>query len=113
MKKVILSLMLVLLSISCGVQKQVSDTQSDSVMMLLIDDTFNRHQIDSLCLADGLSANINEWIALSFIDDETQSMVYEFVYIKEIKEDEITYRIIVIDEEHFKINKRLTNNYPL
>lgn len=113
MKKVILFLAFLLFSISCGTQKHVAETQSESVMILLIDDVFNRHQIDSLCVADGLSVNVNEWIALSFLDDETQDMIYEYVYIKEMKEDEIMYRIIVVDEENFKINKRLTNNYPL
>lgn len=105
--------MFVLLSISCGTQKRITETQTDSVMVLLIDDIFNRQQVDSLCMADGLSANINEWIALSFIDDESKDTVHEFIYIKEVNEDEITYRIIVVDEEHFKINKRFTNNYPL
>ena len=98
-----------LLIISCGVKKKASETQPTAKMIVLIDTTFTKHQLDSLCIADTLSMNLDKWNSIWFLDYETNVVVYEYSYIKNINEDILMYRVIQ-DGENYKIIKRLTDN---
>jgi hypothetical protein len=108
MKKILFYSLLALLFYSCGTQKKITNNP-DSRMILLINDTFTKHQLDSLCVADTISSDLNTWIIGTFVDYETNTPVKEYSYIKIMKEDEILYRVI---EEgiDYKITKRLTDN---
>ena len=98
-----------LLIISCGVKKKASETLPTTKMIVLIDTTFTKHQLDSLCIADTLSTNFEKWNTIWFLDHETNTPIYEYSYIKNINEDIIMYRVIQ-DGDNYKIIKRLTDN---
>lgn len=111
MKRFIIILLSVslLLFTSCGPGKRTVDTEKSTSMKMLIDTTFTMHQFDSLCVADTISPDYKNWLVMAFLDYETNNVIYEYIYIKHINEDEIMYRLIVDDKE-YKIIKRLTDN---
>ena len=109
MKKVFILFIMFMVLFSCGVKKKATETTPPSKMILLIDTTFTRHQLDSLCIADTLSMNFEKWNTIWFLDYETNVVVYEYSYIKNINEDILMYRVIQ-DGENYKIIKRLTDN---
>lgn len=66
----------------------------------------NSRQLDSLCGADGLSRNLNDWIVTTYIDYETRDTVYRYTFIKKIsKKEELTY-ILTPRDTLYKVIKR-------
>lgn len=109
MKKIIVFLFLVFFCYSCGTTKKVVEPEKPTKMLNLIDTIFSRQQLDSLCVADTISLDLDTWMKITFVDYESNSAIIEYSYIKTIHEDEILYRVIK-DGENFKIIKRLTDN---
>lgn len=107
MKNFIAILITVLLCFSCGLSKKSQQTINQPKMLLLIDANFNKHQFDSLCVADTLPNDLEKWLRWQFIDYEKNTMINEYVYIKHINEDEVMYRLII--DNDYNIMKRLTD----
>lgn len=105
-----ISLIVILFStMSCGTNKKIVTNNLHATMKIMIDESFNRQQFDSLCVADTINPDYTKWLVMPFVDYETNETVHEYVYIKKINEDEIMYRLI-IENCDYKIIKRITDN---
>ena len=109
MKRILYIITVLFIIFSCGISRKNNIKESTSRMILLIDTTFTRHQLDSLCFADTISNELNTWEKVMFIDYETNEKIIEYLFIKQLNEDEVMYRVI-IEKESYKIIKRLTDN---
>jgi hypothetical protein len=108
MKKMLSFLLVLTLLCGCGVKKKTMET-TPTRMLILIDTTFTKAQLDSLCISDTLSMDLQNWNNVVFVDYETNQAIYEYLYIKNINEDVMMYRVIKEGDE-YKIIKRLTDN---
>lgn len=115
MKKMFTRLLLtffVVLGISaCGpsscTQNGEGSGQDTEVVMKAYSAVFTRAQIDSLCSADGLSNNFDDWMTTTFVDYESSERVTKFVWVNSISDDEeITY-IVVPKDTLYNFTKRV------
>lgn len=66
----------------------------------------NSRQLDSVCVADGLSLNLDEWISTTYQDYETNEQIKRYAYIKVLGEnEEMTYILTPVDTL-YKLTKR-------
>ena len=104
MKKLILFITAVLLFIGCGVSNKSVVNQSMYGYVKNID----CRQLDSICVVDDLSNNIEEWFKMEFVDYETRNVVTEFLYIKDVSETyDAMYILVKNGECKYKITKRI------
>ena len=85
MKKVILVVICMLLSITCGTyKKSVSwkDIGTDGDMYEIIDDTIGIREFEEICLKDTLVADLENWVKFNYYDGE-QNVVEQWFYIKD------------------------------
>lgn len=67
----------------------------------------NNRQLDSICVVDGISRDLDKWILTSYYDYETHNRVDRYVFIKLISEtDELTY-ILTPKDTLYRITKRI------
>lgn len=61
-------------------------------------DTINARQLDSVCVVDGLSTDLEKWLKMGFYDYETRKVVDRYAFIKTMAEnEEMTYILTPID----------------
>ena len=65
-------------------------------------------QFDSICKADKISKDLTKWHSLSSRDGDTNEVFTEYLYITYRGNQEIVYRLIKVDNSHYKITKRIT-----
>lgn len=84
-----------------------------SVYGLSMKNAFEREftliQFDSICKADNISKDLTKWHSLSSKDGETNEIFTQYLYITYKGNQEIVYRLIKIDNSHYKITKRITS----
>ena len=78
--------------------KSAETNRSTEVIMKAYAAMINARQLDSLCSADNLSRDLNEWMHATFYDYETNTKITKYVWINSISEDiETTYIIVPVD----------------
>ena len=68
---------------------------------------FSVVQFDSICDADHISNNLKTWHVLYFKDGDNGEVVAEYMYIKYSGNTEYIYRLIKVDNDTYKITKRI------
>ena len=68
---------------------------------------YNARQLDSMCVVDGLSTNLNDWLISTYYDYETNERVDRYAYIKVISEDEELSYILTPRDTLYKVTKRI------
>lgn len=68
---------------------------------------FSLVQFDSICKADKIYNDLKKWHLLSSKDGETGEIINEYMYIKYSNNIEYVYRLIKIDNNTYKITKRI------
>lgn len=108
---------------SCERKSTVSTITQDSVLVIQDDSSsfvfgqsgmknqfernFTRQQFDSICRADKISNNLNEWYIFSSRDAETKEPLAEYMFIKDLGLNECIYRLIKNDDGTYHITKRV------
>jgi len=64
-------------------------------------------QLDSICLADALSQDFNDWLNGYFIDFETKDTVFKHTFIKTIEGKQEVIYIVTEWRDSLAINKRV------
>ena len=67
---------------------------------------YNARQIDSMCVADALPRDLNEWLSKSFNDYETNEYVVRHMYIKELNNNREMIYLITERGEMYVVSKR-------
>lgn len=65
------------------------------------------HQLDSICLADTLSINLNDWLGSRYVEYGTIDTVYKYTFIKHMGTDQETIYVISEYRDSLSINKRI------
>lgn len=99
---------------SCGLFKKVTkptDTTLGTPAMYGQTFMYNSRQVDSMCLADAISPDLeNNWLSTQFVDDETNAVIKRYVFIKIMNDDEeMTYILTPVDTL-YKVTKRYVIN---
>lgn len=63
-------------------------------------------QVDSMCVADYLPRNFDEWLKRSYTDYETNQTVARYLYIKELNNNNEMIYIITPKGEIYVVSKR-------
>lgn len=109
MKRTIYIFFIVLISLfACNTVKQPYVTEYDNIMFNTYESYYNQSQLDSICTVDGLEYDLDEWIQVYLRDDETKEVIFQYLYIKKLGENEIIYRVEKINGNLYKITKRVT-----
>lgn len=67
----------------------------------------NARQLDSICTVDGLSPDLDDWMAMSYYDYETGEKIDRYAYIKALNDEyELSY-ILTPQDTLFTIMKRI------
>lgn len=98
--------------LSCSSSKNThSETQPQEtyeIMFNVFEGYYSKCQLDSICIADTLDMDLNNWIVVPLKDYETKKNVSQYVYIKSLGKHETIYRVYKIDDNSYKITKRIT-----
>lgn len=99
---------LVLMVCACTTTKLPYTQEYDNIMLNEYEGYYTPYQLDSICVADTLEPNLNNWHIIGLRDDETKENVSQYLYIKTLGEKESIYRVQKIDDNTYKITKRVT-----
>jgi hypothetical protein len=78
-------------------------------MRILYDKDFTYAQFDSICVADAIPMNLEQWKAYTSRDYETNNIITEYMFIKALEANgEVIYRLMIVDEDTYNIYKRIT-----
>lgn len=69
---------------------------------------YTRPQLDSMCVADTLPLNLNEWLWRSYTDNETHRKIYRYMYIKQLTENGELIYLVTPRGEMYIVMKRFT-----
>lgn len=107
MKKLLLIILCVVFSCSPKITQSPSPWDS-AVIIELYNQMFSKEQFDSICIADTLSTNFNDWGKIQFINDETEALETEYTFIKGLFENEIIYRAETTNKiDSIRVTKRI------
>ena len=109
--KLIFVLILMLFPISCKNTQQliINEDQPYGMSMLnSFERVFTSVQFDSICIADRLNKNLAKWHQFATRDGETNEVFVEYMYIKQLGQNEIIYRLLKTRDGKYKITKRIT-----
>lgn len=105
MKK-IFCFIFVLVLIACTPKIIVTDNIFDGeTMMNTMNGMYSVEQFDSMCVADTLSMDLNEWQFLGVKDYETNDKVYLYSTFKK----NVVYKVEKSNNDSVKIMKRTVN----
>lgn len=102
----------------CSTHKTITDNTNnieivDSVsygysMYNAFEREFTVLQFDSICKADKLINDLSKWHNLSVQDEDTKESFVEYLYIKSLGNNECIYRLVKVNNNVYKITKRIT-----
>lgn len=67
---------------------------------------YNARQVDSMCVADALPRDLNEWLRKSYNDYETSQYVVRYMYIKELNNNRELIYIVTERGDIYAVSKR-------
>ena len=68
--------------------------------------TINDRQLDSVCFADKLSYDLNDWIKSTYLDYETNKIINKYIFIKTLNEKEEMVYILMPVDTLYELTKR-------
>ena len=80
----------------------------DNEMFNFFEGYYTYQQFDSICVADTLDKDLENWHMLPLRDYESKDNVSQYIYIKSLGENESIYRLQIINDSTYKITKRIT-----
>ena len=111
--KLIMAVSVVFWMSSCGpsscTQGEGNEGGDTEIVMKAVTDTLTRAQLDSLCAADELSNDLNDWMTTTFVDYESNMRVTKHVWVNAVSEDEEVTYIIVPTDTLYDFTKRTIN----
>lgn len=101
---------IIFLLMGCGTVKETTSQEwaeigLDGYMVKTFDRELTPIQLDSLCVADTLSRNLNEWIRMPFYNVETQKQVIQYLYIK-ASDNETLYTVQEMSNNIYYVTRR-------
>ena len=99
--KIVIFLALITTASKCG------GGEDNSLIMRGFERTMTVVQIDSLCRADTLALDLEDWICAEFVDYETGNVVKKYSYIKELTDTTEIMYIITQKDSTYKVLKRI------
>lgn len=91
----------------CRKNQNLSYGANGKHMISVYDMGITTKQLDSICVADALSQNFNDWINGYFIDFETRDTVFKHTFIKTNNPDEEVIYIVTEWRDSLAIVKRI------
>lgn len=105
------TLIALLILVACGNTAKTQKTDwyytAGSRMVSVYDMPVTTFQLDSICMADTLSNNLQNWHRAMYIDFETRDTLYKYTFIKKYSETEEAIYIINEYRDSLSINKRI------
>jgi hypothetical protein len=106
MRKLLLIILLVLCTFSCGPSKRVKENEpTNFYMKTLVECMYSYSQLDSLCVVDNISSQIPDWNKTMFINGETGEVIEQYLYIVSKKDTTIIYSAIPNKDSVFVIKR--------
>lgn len=101
---------IIFLLMGCGTVKETTSQEwaeigLDGYMVKTFDRELTPIQLDSLCVADTLSRNLNEWIRMPFYNVETRKQVIQYLYIK-ASDNETLYTVQEMPNNVYYVTRR-------
>lgn len=93
---------------SCGILCSIP--KEDFRTKTLIDKEFIQRQLDSLCVADTLSCDFNDWEHGEFISYNTNDTVRKYVWVKQWDDGTLIKYVVTGTKEPFLVEKTETYN---
>ena len=99
----------------CGLCKRVpnnteNQTTLGSPAMFGQTSMITKRQLDSVCVVDGLSVNLNNWLKSTYVDYETNKQIERYAFIKILNENEEMMYILMPVDTLYKLTKRYVQN---
>lgn len=111
-KKIFLSLAFVSFISFIGCSPKVDTVTPNDTYGVTMENSFEGYyslwQFDSICNVDKIDRDLSKWYFIPFRDYETKENVSQYMYLKELGQYEIIYRLQKIDDNRYKITKRIT-----
>ena len=101
-------LLFILLMVSACTTISTFTQEYDTTMQIEYKNYYTQWQLDSICDADYLEHNLNSWYIINLRDDETKENVTQYMFIQSLGENECIYRVQKINDDLYKITKRIT-----
>ena len=103
--KFLVILFLVTNIIGCGCLKK--QKQNNNSLMYGYEMLINNRQLDSICLVDNLNPHLDNWFATTFLDYETNKVVVQRMFIKELTDSTEAIYVLVEKDTLYLITKRI------
>ena len=88
-------------------EKVDNSSQAKPKMMNSFEKNFNKLQFDSVCRVEQISNKLKDWHMFISKDAETGEAFQEYMYIKSVGENEAIYRLIISNNNNYKLTKRI------
>lgn len=111
MRKIFLFLLVFLSLSGCGLFKKTHKTTTQEnpydIIYSRTIDNMTLAQFDSVCVADTLLGELDDWYTSYFVDEETKETIAKHIYIKQNKRFRTIYVFTVYtDEKKYKMTIR-------
>lgn len=88
---------IIFLLMGCGSVKETTSQEwaeigLDGYMITTFDKTLNGVQLDSLCRAENIASDLEEWVRMSLYNQENKTQVTQYLFIK-INDAETLYTV--------------------
>lgn len=108
MEKILILLLALTICLSCGNSNKMGKV--DFRAKTLIEKEFIQCQLDSLCVADTLSCNFNDWTNCDFITYMTNDTIRKRLWIKQWGDGTLVKYVVTGAKEPFLVEKTETYN---
>ena len=109
---IIVMLSLLFPFIGCGPTSKVSHKDGEKTVMgttqnmYQIVHEYSLRQVDSMCVADVLPRDLNDWIRRSYNDYETGNNIVRYMYIKELNDNFEMIYLVTPRGDIYAVSKR-------
>lgn len=108
MRKILIFITAMAIVFSCSTSRKAVKTDYGFSMQMLIDKPFTEWQLDSICKADTLSTNLEDWLNTEFESYETGRTIYKYIWIKQWNDGTLFRYIITGTKEPYMFQKTVT-----
>lgn len=105
MKKVLIIILSLFIFTTCGPTKKITKP-SAFYMRNLIERVYSYDQLDSLCIADGISTAPADWDKIYFLEADN-TPVTEYSYIFTRNDTLFIYTAIPVKDDSIRVTKRI------
>ena len=97
----------------CGMLSRLFHKDSDNTevtigtpSMYQVDYEYTGYQVDSMCVADSLPRNFDDWLRRAYQDYETSEYIVRYMYIRDLNDNYEMIYIITPRGEIYVVSKR-------